>query len=349
MNKRKSSFRLRSKKIFLTYPRCNLRLELVFSQLKLILSNYIIENYLLVTEDHQDNSINIDKHVHVYLEFSKGIDIKDANVLDLIDGNGLVFHGNYQRCKNKTHTIIYLLKDVLNLNEIIISPGIECRVNSKGVIMGFEETLINLAEAGRIKEAMAFLRKEDPKTFLKSGSHYEKRLKEVYLNSKGAIRKFDFSKFILPEGLLLELQSALDNQKTVYLAGAAGTGKSMFVKSYLIQEKGLVPLIVNNIDSLREFDAAIHTCIVLDDCQFDSLSRETLITLFDIEHEVTLQLRYNNIRVPAGTPRFIIHNKFLYDILSLDLSSDLAIKRRIHEIKITNTLFAKAVEETELR
>jgi hypothetical protein len=214
--------------------------------------------------------------------------------------------------------------------------------------MNFEETLINLAEAGRIKEAMNLLRKEDPKTFLKSGSHYEKRLKEVYLSSKGAIRKFDFSKFILPEGLLMELQCALDNQKTVYLAGAAGTGKSMFVKSYLTQEKGLIPLIVNNIDSLREFDATIHTCIVLDDCRFDTLDRETLITPFDGEHEVTLQLRYNNIRIPAGTPRFIIHNKFLYDILSLNLSSDLAIKRRIHEIKITNSLFAKAVEETEV-
>lgn len=64
---KKHDFLLSAKNLYLTYSKCNLLLDKVLSQLKSILSSYILKEYLLVREYHADG----EPHVHVYLKMLK--------------------------------------------------------------------------------------------------------------------------------------------------------------------------------------------------------------------------------------------------------------------------------------
>ena len=54
-----------------------------------------------MTEKRSVMILNIGVHIYVHLEFEKKIDIKFANILDLIDENGVVYHGHYLVSKKK--------------------------------------------------------------------------------------------------------------------------------------------------------------------------------------------------------------------------------------------------------
>lgn len=344
----RGGFRLSCKKLFLTYPQCGISLSSALDQLKLKLDRFCLESYLLVVEDHDDKSVNIGTHLHIYLRFAIKLNIKNPAFLDLMDDNHVIYHGNYQSCKNTLSTISYLLKDVLRSDEIILSSDLEPRVTSRGVVMTVSETMIHLAKRGLVREAMDIFEKDNPDGFLKSGSHYEKRLKEISLSSNGISKKFDLSKFNVPAHLYDKFDAAMNGSKTLVVVGSSGIGKSRFIESYLIERRNLRPLFINNFDSIREFDRSEHDCIVLDDCDLSSLSRETLIKLFDSEQEVTLNVRYGNIRIPESTPRLLVRNKMLNEVLTPDLACDPAIKRRVVEIHLENDLILKGVEEVYL-
>ena len=125
-NNIKKEFRLYSKKMFLTYSQINKSFDLnledllikqqVLQQLEEKIKNKTtkIKDYLISLEYHQDGN----KHIHVFLELEKRIDILDSSFFDLIfmDDNKkeYIIHGNYQVGKNKDSILNYLIKSDIN-------------------------------------------------------------------------------------------------------------------------------------------------------------------------------------------------------------------------------------------
>ena len=335
--KTEKSFRLRGKKLFLTYSQCGLPLPSVLTQLQDLLATYGVENYLLVTEDHDDRSVNIGVHIHVFLTCRKRVDIKNPLRLDLKDDDEKVYHGNYQTCKNDVKTIEYCLKDVVDMATVLVSKNLALRISKEGLFMPVDQSIIKLAKEGRIAEALDVLERERPKAYMKSRSAYEKSFRDISMVSRGAIKRFDMSQYILPVGLEESLKAAIEGRKTIYLTGPSGTGKSQFIKTFL-DDQGFRPLIINNVDSLSKFKENLYDSIVFDDCDISQLSKEKLIKLVDSDEQTTLEVRYMNVELPEGTPRILIHNKKLSEVLNKKIYPDKAIDRRIEVFEINRSL-----------
>lgn len=174
----KHDFLLSAKNLYLTYSKCNLLLSEILSQLKSILSSYIVKEYLLVREYHASG----EPHVHVYLKMLKKTNIYSQNFLDLKDLSGEIFHGNYQSARKPNNIIEYMLKDISSRIDpnLLYSVGMSYLIGDLGNFKDFYESLIDLAEEGKVEEAMNFLRQNNPELYLKQGKKLENRLIDVY-------------------------------------------------------------------------------------------------------------------------------------------------------------------------
>ena len=95
----KKEFRISSKKLFLTYPQCGIKLETALEQLQIKLATYVLADYLLV---HKNNNVS------VFLKFKKELSVRDKNLLNLKDGPG-VFIGTHmggQKRKGNNRTSV---------------------------------------------------------------------------------------------------------------------------------------------------------------------------------------------------------------------------------------------------
>ena len=106
---KKKQFRLRGKKLFLTYSQLNL-LDLntaknqILEQLEEIIPHKIIE-YIICEEKHQDGGT----HFHVYLELSQKVELFGSDCLDLNFG-GIKYHGSYETVRLKRKAQDYITK-----------------------------------------------------------------------------------------------------------------------------------------------------------------------------------------------------------------------------------------------
>ena len=101
-------FRLRGKKLFLTYPQLNSSIEFIkeeaLEQLKSKIKH--IEYYLVGEEKHEDGGV----HIHCFFELRTSFDTSNVNYLDL-NFESVEYHGNYQVGKRKNSLIEYIIKD----------------------------------------------------------------------------------------------------------------------------------------------------------------------------------------------------------------------------------------------
>lgn len=182
--KKKDKFLLSAKNLYLTYSNCTLGLANILEQLKEILCSYIIEEYLLVREYHKTG----EPHVHVYLNTRKKCNISSPTFLDLKEdlkedlSSVKIYHGNYQSAKKVRSVIEYMLKNVPTKNDpnIVYSKQMSKLIGELAEYKTLDEALIDLAEEGKIEEAMMLLKKENPGKYLSQGSKYEKRMIEIY-------------------------------------------------------------------------------------------------------------------------------------------------------------------------
>lgn len=170
----KHDFLLSAKNLYLTYSNCNLFLDEILRQLKSVLSSYIVKEYLLVREYHASG----EPHVHVYLKMLKKTNIFSENFLDLKDS----FHGNYQSARKPNQVIEYMLKGISSKTDsnLLYSVGMSYLIGELGNFKDFYASLIDLAEEGKVEEAMNFLRENNPELYLKQGKKIENRLIDVY-------------------------------------------------------------------------------------------------------------------------------------------------------------------------
>lgn len=87
-------FRINARNIGLTYPRCDIPLNLILKELELK-SKIPIDSYVLVRENHREGG----KHVHVYLKYQRPINIVDPTHMDLII-EGETYKGKYEGLKS---------------------------------------------------------------------------------------------------------------------------------------------------------------------------------------------------------------------------------------------------------
>ena len=96
-------FRLQSRSLFLTYPKCNLDKNIALSLLKDMRSwSYIGIGHEL----HQDGT----DHLHALLQSSDKFETQNAKYFDL-KYNGKIFHGNYQGAKDNDKVLDYIKKN----------------------------------------------------------------------------------------------------------------------------------------------------------------------------------------------------------------------------------------------
>jgi hypothetical protein len=134
----------------------------------------------------------------------------------------------------------------------------------------------------------------------------EKSFRDLYMKSLGYKSKFTLDDFIVPPALIRLLDKALIEQKTLFIMGKPGSGKTRFIMAYC-ENKGIKPLIVNNIDALKSIQED-HGMIVFDDVDFSNSSREELISLLDAEKSSDIRILYQTLQLPANLPRTILSN-----------------------------------------
>lgn len=185
-NNNKKKFRLSAKKLFLTYSRCDLELDIILEYFKKKFKKMgrELENYFLVREFHKiENEENcVETHVHIFFEFDFRFDTKNPKFLDVIH-NDVCYHGNYQVVKSKLSTIKYLLKDfsTFDSNDSLISKNLNKYITSSGNFLDIYSLMVKLGKEGLIEEALELLSQEKPKEFLNSQLKLEKSLQSVYL------------------------------------------------------------------------------------------------------------------------------------------------------------------------
>lgn len=91
-------YQINSKKLFLTYPQCNLSKEYVADEL---IKRFSLTRYIVAHELHA----NGDDHLHAYLELSEPLRTRDPRFADIDQ-----FHGNYQGCRSSKCVIKYCTK-----------------------------------------------------------------------------------------------------------------------------------------------------------------------------------------------------------------------------------------------
>nr|AFD63082.1 replication associated protein [Tobacco yellow dwarf virus-A] len=96
------SFRLQTKYVFLTYPRCSSSAENLRDFLWDKLSSFAIFFIAIATELHQDGT----PHLHCLIQLDKRSNIRDPSFFDL-EGN----HPNIQPAKNSEQVLEYISKD----------------------------------------------------------------------------------------------------------------------------------------------------------------------------------------------------------------------------------------------
>jgi len=300
--KLKTGFRLQGNHLFLTYSKCLLSKEESLEQLSKKLD---IINYIIAEEKHKDNE---EKHIHCYLKLKKRCNITNQNKLDM-NKEKLIFHGNYVSCKNYNAVKYYCKKEenyITNIEDFKpIAPAI---------------LAIEAAREGNIKEARNIII-NDPnlaRDYLKSSSNIENTL--IKLNEKPIIKKKIHYVFKEVKGI-----SNWNRKKYVlWLRGPSGYGKTEFAKSLFTN-----PLLVRHRNKLKEFRHEFHDGIIFDDYSLQKYEREIQIHYLDVENDTQIDIKFDAINIPEGTPRVFTSN--FSNIFNL---KDKSIRRRIRLIKI---------------
>lgn len=186
---KKREFLIAAKNLHLIYLNCNLSLDNALEQLKKLLSSYVITTYLLVREIDDKGQPNL----HVYLKTLKKCNITSSNFLNLKNSENKIYVGKYESAKKKNLLIQTMLKSIREKGDpnALCSEDLFNIVNALANYKTLEETLIELAEQGKIEEGMLLLKKEDPVKFLWQSSKYEKRMIEIFERTK---KKIDINK-----------------------------------------------------------------------------------------------------------------------------------------------------------
>lgn len=355
----KDNFRFSSKSAFLTYSRCGLALENVKNQIQLKIkekdpTNRVL-SYVACKERHANvSAINeVPFHVHGFFEFLKKVDTKDPLFFDVkgydtLEKKEIIFHPNVQSPKSRKNVIKYVLKnqtreDLDNSDKedpsLIISPELKLYVDQNMELQSYQKTVISLARAGDVAEAMEIYENMNPGAFLRNHAQIEQSLKALSQEKKTSLSKYKMSDYKLTQAMLDVIEKSKKTERMLYVRGASGTGKTQFLLSLIKSQYGLNPLVVSNLDGIRFFKAEKHTAILFNDFNWSELEdeREKLIHLLDFESACTISVKHSSLYVPEGVARFAASNLLLEEYLG-EMANLPEIARRVCYLDIGETM-----------
>ena len=265
-------------------------------------------------------------------------------MLDLIE-DGQIKHGQYENARKDKSSMEYVLKEITSKKDenYLVSEDLKERITDEGSLKSVEETMIALAKQGKVSKALEIFEKEKPKEFLNKHIHMRKSLNALGLISMGiADPKFNLSQFQIDPKIQDLFEFCKNNPTTtLFLVGPPGTGKTQFILTYLREVLNLQPLLINNYDSIKNFDSSHHTCIVFDDCQgLSILSREEVIKILDSEVPTTHRVLHGSKSIERPTLRVFIMNPPINSVFDF---TDEAIKRRVKVFEFEGSLKPKAL------
>lgn len=181
------TFRIRTTRLFLTYPRCDLSKQDTLTLLTNQLAPNNIEEYIIASEKHQDGA----NHLHVYLRLSDTLDTRDPNFADIAN-----HHGNYQSVRCDKAIIKYCVKEDAYISNFDVQAKVTLR-NSK------QKLIFAKLIKGEIELPQAI---EENPSLIKGYKKLKSDLQEYFLDKKGSL--------------------TTDDVRGVWIYGPPGVGKS---------------------------------------------------------------------------------------------------------------------------
>jgi hypothetical protein len=312
MPRPEGGFRLRGKKILLTYSKSGpldkkLLHEFINKKLKQEVSIKICH------EHHQDGDI----HTHVVIFCQRSVDVQSERFFDYMGK-----HPNIKPPSNDQHwknQINYVDKE----DEHVYTWGeIEIPINKDELFAEACEYVKNCKSLKQMYTMSPHLKTISSKvTFFENYWRTQHKKKSTH----GSFQMTSFNK------------APISDWTTSWLVwGKAGSGKTQWALAHFKN-----PLLVSHMDDLKEFDEDEHDGIVFDDMSFKHLPGQAIIHLLDIDMDRSIHCRFVNATIPAKTKKIFCHNNADIFVPEKDTSEEQmnGISRRYQSVHIDDLLY----------
>lgn len=270
------SFRLSTKKVFLTYSQCETNIDDLLAHL---VSLVPIARLIIAREKHLDGHT----HYHVAFESEKKLSIRRH---DYFDFNG--FHPSIEGVKHWEKTVNYCKKD----GDYILYPDESA--------FSIESSSDELPDASSFTDEVEWLQ-----LCIKRGVGYgfANRLWQLAHRDEGSII-LDPRDEPVHECLT---RRPCGGYSTVVI-GPAGIGKTVWATQVI----GKPALFITHMDELRKFDPRLHRGLIFDDMTFLHLPVQSQIHLVDYEMPRQIHCRYSTVTIPAYTQKIFTCNESIF-------------------------------------
>jgi hypothetical protein len=340
----KKRFRLCAKNIFLTYPQCPLSKEEVLEQLKENFRSYSVKSYLIASEEHDITKKRISelektnhlygRHIHVLLCLNKRIDLIGTTKLDLKGPpEKPIIHGHYETARSKAIVQEYLKKggDSLSTFEENFDQKVLAISQAEGIDAALEFILVHKPLCNILRYEKALLRVQKLRTFKTKKADFK-------------LENFQYDEIPqLKEYILLGRTKLKDKSLIIY--GPSGIGKTQGVLA-MLESCNKVPLVISQIDDLKQFRKDFHTCYFFDDTGLTHISLEKRRLLMDRSRPHSIGARYQDVIIEPDPLRIYITTN-LYKVLgepgSRRESKLKSVFNRIIQVEVKNSLIKSEI------
>nr|QKV51194.1 putative replication associated protein [Crucivirus sp.] len=318
INEERKKFRLQSKNLVLTWPKCYTSREQVREKCELHFAGNI-RGYAIAQEAHKDGT----PHIHVSMMLKERIDTKYENELDVLAGQ----HGNYQSARSLKKWTNYVLKSDVNAIKF-------------GDILD-DETWTTILQSSTVKEMWENLVKNKPRDAAING----KRIVENYHYHKGLKRKRQEKpeKKLLPFKITIPMERwVIDNvhrpnlferTRCLVVHGGPNLGKTEWARSLFPKENVCYLQGIFNLKKLEEIEDL--KLIIFDDIEWHDLPQKKMLLQAKGETELTDKYM-KKCTVHIHAPAIYLTNK---DDFMSDVEFNSYWKSELDVVYITSRLY----------
>lgn len=326
-NKKKSTFRLNAKVMFLTYPEQNgLTQDIIVQELKKKISDI----HTIVVSKERGESSDGYSHFHVLLEAKSKKNYKDPRCLDICG-----VHGKYESTRNKKCVMKYICKE-----GNVLSEGVDV---DKALLSSFKkpferfmfrcrylgENPSKLVSESRNSSSYVQDDFEIYNDYLKSPQKYKQYILESVKVSASPPKRLWIHKLKMDELMIWAKTVVADDRiaKSLYIHGASGIGKTNMAR-LMFDDK---MFIVKHVDKLKEASLESSVAIGFDDVNLNTekYTREDCINIVDPEIGSQVNVKNSMVSLEPYVPKVFISN-FLPE--KVYKGYDEAVERRLKVI-----------------